>query len=149
MITVLVTHDVDEAIALADRIFVLSARPAHVIGEIRVENRRSAMSGEESRSIAARIEACAANRADCSSVVSGVVDAVVDRVAAPQGTTTRRAAGRRLGSMPISAGPGALDGLEHLEGCGVLGGVMDAENRGAARQRHEVGGERRSAGVDA
>ena len=36
MITVLVTHDVDEAIALADRIFVLSARPAHVVGEIRV-----------------------------------------------------------------------------------------------------------------
>ena len=35
MITVLVTHDVDEAIALADRIFVLSARPAHVVGEIR------------------------------------------------------------------------------------------------------------------
>jgi len=56
MITVLVTHDVDEAIALADRIFVLSARPAHVIGEIRVESPRSAMSGEESRSLAARIE---------------------------------------------------------------------------------------------
>ena len=30
------THDVDEAIRLADRIFVLSPRPAHVIGEIEV-----------------------------------------------------------------------------------------------------------------
>ena len=39
MITVLVTHDVDEAIALADRIFVLSARPAHVVGEIEVKSR--------------------------------------------------------------------------------------------------------------
>jgi len=57
MITVLVTHDVDEAIALADRIFVLSARPAHVIGEIHVESPRFAMSGEESRALAARVEA--------------------------------------------------------------------------------------------
>ena len=57
MITVLVTHDVDEAIALADRIFVLSARPAHVIGEIQVESPRSAMTGEEGQAIAARIEA--------------------------------------------------------------------------------------------
>jgi sulfonate transport system ATP-binding protein len=57
MITVLVTHDVDEAIALADRIFVLSARPARVVGEIKVESPRSAMTGEESRAVAARIEA--------------------------------------------------------------------------------------------
>ncbi|HTZ68754.1 MAG TPA: ATP-binding cassette domain-containing protein [Roseiarcus sp.] len=57
MITVLVTHDVDEAIALADRIFVLSPRPAHVKGEIRVKNPRAAMSAEESRAVAARIEA--------------------------------------------------------------------------------------------
>ncbi len=57
MITVLVTHDVDEAIALADRILVLSARPAHVIGEIRVASPRSAMSDEERQAIAARIEA--------------------------------------------------------------------------------------------
>ena len=57
MITVLVTHDVDEAIALADRIFVLSARPAHVIGEIRIKNPRAAMTGEEGQAIAARIEA--------------------------------------------------------------------------------------------
>ncbi|MBV8793461.1 MAG: ATP-binding cassette domain-containing protein [Hyphomicrobiales bacterium] len=57
MIVVLVTHDVDEAIALADRIFVLSARPTHVVGEIRVENPRAAMSGEERQAIAARINA--------------------------------------------------------------------------------------------
>ena len=57
MITVLVTHDVDEAIALADRIFVLCARPAHVIGEIEVESPRSAMTGEEAQEVAARIEA--------------------------------------------------------------------------------------------
>ena len=57
MITVLVTHDVDEAIALADRIFVLSSRPAHVIGEAQVESPRFAMSAEEARALAARIEA--------------------------------------------------------------------------------------------
>ena len=55
--TVLVTHDVDEAIALADRIFVLSPGPAHVIGEVRIAEPRSEISGEEGRAIAARIEA--------------------------------------------------------------------------------------------
>lgn len=54
---VLVTHDVDEAIRLADRIFVLSPRPARVIGEIKVEVPRAAMSTAEARSLAARIEA--------------------------------------------------------------------------------------------
>jgi ABC-type nitrate/sulfonate/bicarbonate transport system ATPase subunit len=57
MIAVLVTHDVDEAIALADRIFVLSARPAHVKGEIKVKNPRAAMTGEARQAVAARIEA--------------------------------------------------------------------------------------------
>jgi ABC-type nitrate/sulfonate/bicarbonate transport system ATPase subunit len=57
MITVLVTHDIDQAIALADRIFVLSARPAHVVGEIRVTTPRAAMSDEERKAVAARIEA--------------------------------------------------------------------------------------------
>jgi ABC-type nitrate/sulfonate/bicarbonate transport system ATPase subunit len=56
MITVLVTHDIDEAIGLADRIFVLSARPAQVIGEIRVESPRFAMTAEEGRALAAWIE---------------------------------------------------------------------------------------------
>ena len=57
MITVLVTHDVDEAVALADRILVLSPRPAHVVGEIRVESPRGAMSADEGNAVAARIEA--------------------------------------------------------------------------------------------
>ena len=41
--TVLVTHDVDEAIALADRIFVLSERPMRIkrIVEINMEHPRS------------------------------------------------------------------------------------------------------------
>jgi ABC-type nitrate/sulfonate/bicarbonate transport system ATPase subunit len=57
MITVLVTHDVDEAIALADRIFVLSPRPAHVLGEIRIASPRTAMDAEEGQALAARIDA--------------------------------------------------------------------------------------------
>ncbi|MGC3746372.1 ABC transporter ATP-binding protein, partial [Enterococcus faecalis] len=40
--TLLVTHDIEEAIYLSDRILVLSARPAHEIAEIQVpEKRRS------------------------------------------------------------------------------------------------------------
>ena len=57
MIAVLVTHDIDEAIALADRIFVLSARPARVVGEIEVETPRAAMTDEARKTIAARIDA--------------------------------------------------------------------------------------------
>ncbi|RBP12928.1 NitT/TauT family transport system ATP-binding protein [Roseiarcus fermentans] len=55
--TVLVTHDVEEAIRLADRIFVLSPRPARVIGEIRVRPPREGMSAAEARSIKADIDA--------------------------------------------------------------------------------------------
>jgi ABC-type nitrate/sulfonate/bicarbonate transport system ATPase subunit len=56
MITVLVTHDIDEAIALADRIFVLSGRPAHVVDEVEVKAPRASMSKEERKAVAARIE---------------------------------------------------------------------------------------------
>ncbi len=38
--TVLVTHDVEEAILLADRVLVLSPRPGSVIGELAVQTRR-------------------------------------------------------------------------------------------------------------
>ena len=54
--TVLVTHDVGEAIRLADRIFVLSPRPARVIGEIRVDQPARAMGPAETRSIERRVE---------------------------------------------------------------------------------------------
>jgi ABC-type nitrate/sulfonate/bicarbonate transport system ATPase subunit len=57
MITLLVTHDVDEAIALADRIFVLSARPARVLGAIRVIKPRGRMDQPEERAVVAQIEA--------------------------------------------------------------------------------------------
>ncbi len=61
IISVLVTHDVGEAIGLADRVFVLSARPARVIGEIRIASPRGAMSGEERRALAVRVEALRPN----------------------------------------------------------------------------------------
>jgi NitT/TauT family transport system ATP-binding protein len=41
--TLLVTHDVEEAIYLADRILILSTKPARVIAEIKIERPRHAM----------------------------------------------------------------------------------------------------------
>ena len=49
--TILVTHDVGEAIQLADRIFLLSARPAKIVAEIPIDRPRSARSREDIASI--------------------------------------------------------------------------------------------------
>jgi NitT/TauT family transport system ATP-binding protein len=45
--TLLVTHDLEEAIRLADRIFLLSPRPAQVVAEIPLTSPRSARSERE------------------------------------------------------------------------------------------------------
>jgi NitT/TauT family transport system ATP-binding protein len=45
--TLLVTHNVEEAIALADRLFLLSPSPARVIAELPIERPRSPRSPEE------------------------------------------------------------------------------------------------------
>ena len=55
--TVLVTHDVGEAIRLADHIYVLSSRPSRVLGEIAVEYPREAMNGPLARTLQAQVEA--------------------------------------------------------------------------------------------
>jgi NitT/TauT family transport system ATP-binding protein len=49
--TILVTHDVDEAIGLADRLFLLSARPAHILAAIPIRTRRADRSANEIASI--------------------------------------------------------------------------------------------------
>jgi ABC-type nitrate/sulfonate/bicarbonate transport system ATPase subunit len=45
--TLLVTHDIDEAIGLADRLFLLSASPAHVIADLPVARPRKTHAPEE------------------------------------------------------------------------------------------------------
>jgi NitT/TauT family transport system ATP-binding protein len=53
--TLLVTHDVDEAIGLADRLILLSKSPAHVIAEVPVPRPRTALAPDELAAIRADI----------------------------------------------------------------------------------------------
>src|SRR5262245_849470 len=59
--TLLVTHNLDEAIALADRVFLLTSSPARVFAEIPVEHPRTHRSTEELRAMR---EAIARKRKD-------------------------------------------------------------------------------------
>ena len=49
--TLLVTHDVEEAIGLADRLFLLSASPARVVAEVAIARPRAAQTPDERAAI--------------------------------------------------------------------------------------------------
>jgi ABC-type nitrate/sulfonate/bicarbonate transport system ATPase subunit len=53
--TLLVTHSMDEAIGLADRVLLLSASPARIVADVPIEHPRSARSADETAAIANRI----------------------------------------------------------------------------------------------
>jgi NitT/TauT family transport system ATP-binding protein len=53
--TLLVTHDVDDAIRLGDRLFLLSHRPARILAELPIRTPRSARSEAEIAAIKADV----------------------------------------------------------------------------------------------
>jgi len=54
--TLLVTHDIEEAIGLADRVLLLSASPARLLGDFPIERPRVARTADQVESIRAAIE---------------------------------------------------------------------------------------------
>lgn len=54
--TLLVTHDVEEAIGLADRLFLLSASPARLLADVPIENPRTAHTADQIAAIRGEIE---------------------------------------------------------------------------------------------
>jgi NitT/TauT family transport system ATP-binding protein len=53
--TLMVTHDVDEAVRLADRVFLVTARPGHILAEVPILTPRGARSESDVASIKAEI----------------------------------------------------------------------------------------------
>jgi NitT/TauT family transport system ATP-binding protein len=72
--TLMVTHDVDEAVRLADRLFLLSARPAHILGEVPILTPRAARTEADFASIKAEIAAQLGAAAGRPSSVPGAVE---------------------------------------------------------------------------
>jgi NitT/TauT family transport system ATP-binding protein len=54
--TLIVTHNIEEAIGLADRIFLLSGSPAQVLRDVPIERPRVARQAEEIAAIRSMIE---------------------------------------------------------------------------------------------
>ena len=57
--TLLVTHSIDEAIGLADRVFLLSTSPAHLVADVPIERPRTSRSADEIAVIANKIRSAA------------------------------------------------------------------------------------------
>jgi ABC-type nitrate/sulfonate/bicarbonate transport system ATPase subunit len=55
MITILVTHNTEEAIGLADRVFLLSRSPARVLADVPIQHSRSVHTAEQSIAIRSEI----------------------------------------------------------------------------------------------
>ena len=55
MLTVLVTHDVDDAVRLGDRVFLLSPRPARIVAVVPIRKPRKARGEVEIAAIKADI----------------------------------------------------------------------------------------------
>ena len=55
--TLLVTHDIDEAVELADRVIVLSPRPAHVVCDLTLEPPRAARTPADLTALRDRVRA--------------------------------------------------------------------------------------------
>jgi NitT/TauT family transport system ATP-binding protein len=71
VITLLVTHSIEEAIALADRIFLLSDSPARILAEIPISIPRSARTGNQIAAIADEIAARKISAAKISAAIAG------------------------------------------------------------------------------
>ena len=71
--TLLVTHDVDEAVRVADRVFLLSARPAGILAEVSIPTPRAARIEADIASIKAEIARQFGAAAEMPSNVTGDV----------------------------------------------------------------------------
>ena len=65
--TLIVTHDLSEAIALADKIFLLSPRPAHVVATIDIPTPRKRMTKEAAQALEQQAQSARAENAQARS----------------------------------------------------------------------------------